>query len=47
MFSLTRQEQWIIAAIVAALLVGAAVKNWRLKQQQVEHVTAGVSGKND
>lgn len=47
MFSLTRQEQWIIAAIVAALLVGAAVKNWRLKQQPVEQVTASVPAKHD
>jgi hypothetical protein len=47
MFSLTRQEQWIIAAIVAALLVGAAVKNWRLKQQRAEQATVSATAQHD
>lgn len=29
MFSLTRQEQLVIVAMVAALLIGAGVKRWR------------------
>jgi hypothetical protein len=39
MFSLTRQEQLIIVAIIAALLVGAAVKQWRLSQPRVQEAS--------
>lgn len=40
MFSLTRQEQLVIVAIIAALLVGAAVKRWRVQQVGTEDVAA-------
>ena len=40
MFSLTRQEQMIIVAIVAALLVGATVKQWR-----TQHARTGETGR--
>ena len=44
MFSLTRQEQMIVAAIIAALLVGAAVKHWRENRGHVEQATTQLSG---
>jgi len=36
MFSLTRREQFILVAIIAALLVGAAVKHWRASHLSVQ-----------
>lgn len=41
MFSLTRQEQLIMVAIVAALLAGAAVKHWRAKRSPSGEIVAG------
>ncbi len=40
MFSLTRQEQLIIVAILAALLVGAAVKHWRENRPRLQQASS-------
>ncbi len=40
MFALTRQEQLIIVSIVAALVVGAAVKHWRESHPPLPQATS-------
>jgi len=36
MFSLTRQEQLILVVIIAALVLGAVVKHWRLNHSRAQ-----------
>ena len=31
MFSLTKREQWIVAFVVSALVLGTVVKEWRAR----------------
>jgi hypothetical protein len=35
MFKLTRQEQLLVAFVVGALLLGTAVKEWRVRHPKV------------
>ncbi len=43
MFSLTRQEQLIIVAIIAALLVGATVKHWRYNHAPAQETQSSLA----
>lgn len=33
MFKLTKQEMWLVALLVGAVLTGSAVRQWRDRQQ--------------
>jgi hypothetical protein len=35
MFSLDSREQWLVVAIIAAVVAGAAVKHWRDARREV------------
>jgi len=35
MFRLTREEQWIVAFLLVALLVGMSVREWRTRHPRI------------
>lgn len=39
MFKLTRQEQWIVAFVAGAMLLGTVVRHWRAQHEEAARVT--------